>query len=79
LKQDQTAAFDVQPALPFRGKLFQAKANTIPGSPNHGSASRRNPVRLQPGMLFGIIPESCSASPRNPVRIRADSAESSSC
>ena len=38
-------------------------------SPEWCSESSRNRVRLQPGMLFGIIPESCSVCPgiRNQV------------
>lgn len=44
-------------------------SNTIPGSVencsastrNRCSASHRNPVRLQPGILFAFTPESCSA------------------
>jgi hypothetical protein len=33
------------------------------------SASFRNPVRLQPGIVFGIPPECCSASFRNLVAL----------
>jgi hypothetical protein len=39
-------------------KLFRAKANRIPGSAEKCSASARNPVRLQSGIVFDINPES---------------------
>jgi hypothetical protein len=42
-------------------KLFRLKPNTIPGSTQNCSASCRNAVRLQPGILFGIA--------RNAVRL----------
>src|SRR5450759_5059022 len=50
-------------------KTFRGKPNSIPGSARKCSASARNPVRLQPGILFGFTPECCSASARNPVRL----------
>ena len=49
-------------------------AGTIPGHAEKCSASARNPVRPQPGIVFGISPERCSPSPRNPVRLRPESA-----
>jgi hypothetical protein len=55
-------------------KTFRGKPNSIPGPPETCSASARIPVRLQPGILFGINAESCSASPRNRVRLAPDSA-----
>src|SRR5689334_9503304 len=54
-------------------KSFRAKSNTIPGSTEKCSAWARNPVRLQPGIAFGINPERCSASPRKPVRLDPES------
>src|SRR6476646_8643489 len=56
------------------GNHSGTKPNTIPGQAEKCSASARNPVRLQPGILFGISPEPCSASPRNPVRLPPESA-----
>jgi Integrase core domain len=51
-------------------KSFRGKPNTIPGWVEKCSASARNPVRLhanpvrdQPGTLFGFTPECCSPSP----------------
>jgi hypothetical protein len=49
-------------------------AKAIPGSDenhsssrrNHCSPSARNPVRLHPGIVFAITPESLFALPRNP-------------
>jgi hypothetical protein len=55
-------------------ETFRGKPNSIPGPPENRSASARIPVRLQPGILFGINAESCSASPRNRVRLAPDSA-----
>src|ERR1019366_8196736 len=45
-------------------KTFRGKPNSIPGSARKRSASARNPVRLPPGMLFGL--------PRNTHDILAD-------
>src|SRR4030095_7740022 len=53
-------------------KPSRPKPNSIPGPPENRSASARIPVRLQPGILFGINAESCSASPRNRVRLAPD-------
>ena len=55
-------------------KSFRAESNTIPGSTEKCSASARNPVRLHPGIVFGINPECCSPSPRKPVRLGPESA-----
>src|SRR6476646_2532548 len=57
------------------GNHSGTKPNTIPGQAEKCSASARNPVRLQPGIVFGISPEPCSDSPREPVRLRPESAE----
>jgi hypothetical protein len=57
-------------------KSFRGKPNTIPGHVENCSASARNPVRLPPGIMFGISPECCSASSRNRVRLRPESAVS---
>jgi hypothetical protein len=57
------------------GNHSGTKPNTIPEQAEKCSASARNPVRLQPGIVFGISPEPCSASPRNPVRLRPESAD----
>jgi hypothetical protein len=54
-------------------KSFRTKTNTIPELAEKCSASARNPVRLHPGIVFGINPERCSASPRNPVRLDPES------
>src|ERR1700730_1036016 len=54
-------------------KSFRGKSNIIPGQAEKCSASARNPVRLHPGIVFGISPERCSASSRNPVRLRPES------
>ena len=55
-------------------KSFRGKSNTIPGQAEKCSVSARNPVRLPPGIVFGISPELCSASPRNSVRLGPESA-----
>src|SRR5450759_3827604 len=44
-------------------KTFRGKPNSIPGSARKCSASARNPVRLHPGMLFGL--------PRNTQLVRS--------
>jgi hypothetical protein len=55
------------------GNHSGTKSNTIPGQAEKCSASARNPVRLQPGIVFGISPERCSASLRKSVRLRPES------
>jgi hypothetical protein len=63
---------DVQRRSPVEN--VPGKPNSIPGPLENCSASGRIPVRLQPGILFGINAESRSASPRNRVRLAPDSA-----
>src|SRR4051812_29504654 len=43
------------------------------GSTEKCSASARNPVRLHPGIAFGINPERCSPLSRKPVRLGPES------
>src|SRR5450432_106774 len=73
LLKGSTARVDVQRRLPVE---------IIPGASR--TAFRDRPksvrlapgirVRLQPGIVFGISPESCSASARNSVRLAPESA-----
>src|SRR5688572_32816047 len=72
LLEGSLAGVDVQRR--YLWKSFRAKPNTVPGRSEKCSASARNPIRLEPGIVFGINPECCSPSPRKPVRLRPESA-----
>src|SRR6476646_3435947 len=59
---------DVQRRLPVEN-VPGASRTGFRGQPKSVRLQPGIRVRLHPGMLFGISPESCSASPRNAVRL----------
>ena len=59
---------DVQRRLPVEN-VPGASRTAFRGQPKSVRLQPGIRVRLHPGMLFGISPESCSASPRNAVRL----------
>src|SRR5664279_170988 len=59
---------DVQRRLPVEN-VPGASRTAFRGQPKSVRLQPGIRVRLAPGMLFGISPESCSASPRNAVRL----------
>jgi hypothetical protein len=59
---------DVQRRLPVEN-VPGASRTAFRGQPKSVRLQPGIRVRLAPGMLFGISPESCSASPRNTVRL----------
>src|ERR1022692_1384437 len=59
---------DVQRRLPVEN-VPGASRTAFRGEPKSVRLQPGIRVRLAPGMLFGISPESCSASPRNAVRL----------
>src|ERR1039457_3356563 len=59
---------DVQRRLPGEN-IPGASRTAFRGRPESVRLRPGIRVRLQPGMVFGISPESCSASPRNAVRL----------
>src|ERR1039458_1202173 len=59
---------DVQRRLPVEN-MPGASRTAFRGRPKSVRLRPGIRVRLQPGMVFGISPESCSASPRNAVRL----------
>src|ERR1035438_767963 len=59
---------DVQRRLPVEN-IPGASRTAFRGRPKSVRLRPGIRVRLQPGMVFGISPESCSASPRNAVRL----------
>src|SRR5216684_4121381 len=59
---------DVQRRLPVEN-VPGASRTGFRGQPKSVRLQPGIHVRLHPGMLFGISPESCSASPRNAVRL----------
>src|ERR1017187_826392 len=59
---------DVQRRLPV-GNVPGASRTAFRGQPKSVRLQPGIRVRLAPGMLFGISPESCSASSRNAVRL----------
>src|ERR1019366_8665946 len=59
---------DVQRRLPVEN-IPGASRTAFRGRPKSVRLQPGIRVRLQPGMVFGISPESCSASARNAVRL----------
>src|ERR1017187_5730404 len=66
---------DVQRRLPVEN-IPGASRTAFRGRPKSVRLRPGIRVQLQPGMVFGISPESCSASPRNAVRLAPEYARS---
>src|ERR1035437_1387265 len=69
---DSSPGGDWFPDTFWNGSNTVAQPRTSNESAPSNGADRVRPksVRLHPGMVFGIIPESCSASARNRVRLQ---------
>src|ERR1019366_8017950 len=68
---------DVQRRLPVEN-IPGASRTAFRGRPKSVRLRPGIRVRLQPGIVFGISPESCSASPRNAVRLAPEYAPGTS-